>query len=50
MKCIQEALPCAAMHLVLSGHAEAVYNLGLRVSEVRVYADTPGTEASPATG
>jgi len=38
------ALPLDVMHLVLSRHAEAVYNLRLRAAEVSVYAETPGTE------
>jgi len=38
------ALPLEVMNLVLSAHAEAVYNLRLRAAEVRVCADTPGTE------
>ena len=43
-KCVRGALPLDAIDLVLSRHAEAVYNLGLRAAEVSVYADTPGTE------
>src|SRR5438132_14395861 len=44
------ALRLDATNLMLSRHAEAVYNLGSRMSEVSVCADTPGTEQSPATG
>ena len=47
--CMRGALPLDATNLMLSRHAEAVYNLGLRVPEVRVCADTPSTEQSPAT-
>jgi len=44
------APPLAAINLVLSWHAEAVYNLRLRVSAVRICTDIPDTESSPATG